>query len=156
MFDDYYYILGVSVGATQDQIKSAYRQLALKYHPDKNSDRNAGEIMRRINEAYFILKDPGIRARYDEAYLRYKAHFEDKDKSAGFEVKDRFVFSDKLKEDIRNAKRMASELAEKGLKELIEMLSDGIGAVRSVSYDMLIAWILSGILFSVLAASCQK
>jgi len=63
---DYYAILGVSRDASQEEIKKAYRKLALKYHPDKNpDDPSAEERFKEINEAYAVLSDPEQRARYD-------------------------------------------------------------------------------------------
>jgi molecular chaperone DnaJ len=63
---DYYKILGVSSEATQDEMKKAFRQLALKYHPDRNQgNKDAEEKFKEINEAYSCLSDPEKRAHYD-------------------------------------------------------------------------------------------
>ena len=63
---DFYHILGIDQGATSEEIKKAYRQLAQKYHPDKNAnDPEYGERFKEINEAYSILSDPEKRAVYD-------------------------------------------------------------------------------------------
>lgn len=65
-YKDYYAILGVPRNATQEEIKRAYRRLALKYHPDRNpGDKIAEEKFKEISEAYEVLSDPEKRAIYD-------------------------------------------------------------------------------------------
>jgi curved DNA-binding protein CbpA len=63
---DYYAILGVPTTATEEEMKHAYRQLALRHHPDRNpGDRRAEERFKEISEAYAVLMDPGRRREYD-------------------------------------------------------------------------------------------
>lgn len=63
---DYYEILGVGRDADENEIKKAYRKLAMKYHPDRNpGDKTAEEKFKEINEAYEVLSDPEKKARYD-------------------------------------------------------------------------------------------
>ena len=64
---DYYEVLGVSKTATEDEIKKAYKKLAIKYHPDRNpDDKEAEEKFKEAAEAYDVLHDPQKRARYDQ------------------------------------------------------------------------------------------
>ncbi|MDE5736662.1 MAG: DnaJ domain-containing protein, partial [Bacteroidales bacterium] len=64
---DYYEVLGVDKSATPDEMKKAYRKLALKYHPDRNpGDKEAEEKFKEAAEAYDVLSNPDKKARYDQ------------------------------------------------------------------------------------------
>lgn len=65
MGKDYYKMLGIEKGATDDDIKKAYRKMALKYHPDKNKAAGAEEKFKEIAEAYEVLSDKKKRDVYD-------------------------------------------------------------------------------------------
>jgi molecular chaperone DnaJ len=63
---DYYEVLGIEKGASEDEIKKAFRKLAIKYHPDKNrGNKEAEEKFKEINEAYQVLSDPEKKSNYD-------------------------------------------------------------------------------------------
>ena len=63
---DYYEVLGVDRKATKDEIKRAYRKLALKYHPDRNKDDKSAEAkFKEISEAYAVLSDAEKKKQYD-------------------------------------------------------------------------------------------
>ncbi|MDR1684714.1 MAG: DnaJ domain-containing protein, partial [Elusimicrobiota bacterium] len=63
--EDYYSILGVQRNASEGEIKSAYRKLAMKYHPDRNPSADAAQEFRRVNEAFEVLSDGQKRQMYD-------------------------------------------------------------------------------------------
>lgn len=73
-YKDYYKVLGVPRSAGADEIRSAYRKLAMKYHPDRNAgDKQAEEHFKDANEAYQVLSDPQKRARYDQLGSAYSS-----------------------------------------------------------------------------------
>jgi curved DNA-binding protein len=71
-FKDYYTTLGVSKTATQEEIKSAYRKLARKFHPDVSKEPDAEQKMQAVNEANAVLSDPEKRAAYDQVGQGYR------------------------------------------------------------------------------------
>ena len=62
---DYYEVLGLARSATGDEIKRAFRKLAMEFHPDRNAEAGAEARFKEINEAYEVLSDPDKRAAYD-------------------------------------------------------------------------------------------
>src|SRR5690606_35332168 len=74
-FKDYYTVLGVDKQASQDEIKKAYRKLAVKYHPDKNlGDKTAEEKFKEVAEAHEVLSDPEKRKKYDQLGSNWKQY----------------------------------------------------------------------------------
>lgn len=74
-YKDYYKILGIDKSSSQEDIKKAYRKLAVKYHPDKNpNDKNAEARFKEISEAYEVLKDPEKRKKYDQLGMNWKQY----------------------------------------------------------------------------------
>ena len=89
---DYYKILGVPRNATQEEIKKAYRRLALKYHPDRNrGNKEAEEKFKEINEAYAVLSDPEKRKQYDMfGSVEFEKRYSQEDIFRGFNFENIF------------------------------------------------------------------
>ncbi|MBR5101758.1 MAG: DnaJ domain-containing protein [Muribaculaceae bacterium] len=71
MFTDYYQVLEIPFGSTDEEIKKAYRAMSFKYHPDRNPNGDTTAIMQLINEAYSVLSDKNLREAYDFEYCRF-------------------------------------------------------------------------------------
>jgi DnaJ-class molecular chaperone len=97
--EDLYATLGVTPDADMKAVKSAYRRLAFKHHPDRNrDDPSAAEAMKRLNEAYAVLSDAGKRREYDElrrqfganAYERFRTRHSEQDIFSGSDINSVF------------------------------------------------------------------
>ena len=66
MGKDYYQTLGIPKASNEEEIKKAYRRMALRFHPDKNKEANAEDKFKEVAEAYEVLSDPKKRAVYDQ------------------------------------------------------------------------------------------
>lgn len=113
MFVDYYEILGIKYSVTSDEIKSAYRKLSMKWHPDRNQGRDTTDMMKLINEAYYTLKDNERRSRYDAEYALFYEQKRSSRKGSyhyeyEYDIKDERVYYD-MEEAKRNAKKLVDE-----------------------------------------------
>jgi len=91
-YQDYYKTLGVVRDASPDEIRKAYRKMAMRYHPDRNpGDKQAEEQFKRINEAYQVLSDPQKRAHYDRLGASYNQWRSSGGRSGDFKWDDFFT-----------------------------------------------------------------
>ena len=72
-YKDYYKIMNVDKTASQDEIKTSYRKLARKFHPDVSKEKDAESRLKDINEAYEVLRDKEKRAAYDQLGINWKS-----------------------------------------------------------------------------------
>jgi molecular chaperone DnaJ len=87
---DYYEVLGVPRDADEKTIKNVFRQLALKYHPDRNKEPGAEDKIKEIAEAYAVLCDPEKRAAYDSGGMVGVAGFSSEDLFGGINFQEIF------------------------------------------------------------------
>jgi len=89
---DYYEVLGVKKGASIEELKKAYRKLAVKYHPDKNpGDKQSEDRFKEINEAYAVLSDPKKKEQFDQyGSNNFHQRYSQEDIFKGFDVGDMF------------------------------------------------------------------
>lgn len=124
--EDYYEILGVEKTATEREIKSAFRKLALQYHPDKNDDPNAEVEFRKIAEAYEVLGNAENRKKYDKfghssaGFGDFKFNFDFKDFFSKFE-EQMADLDDKMSQFGEQMSKMADSL-----KNVFAGVGDGI------------------------------
>jgi DnaJ-class molecular chaperone len=140
MVKDYYKILNVKKSASSDEIKKAYRQAALFWHPDKNKNNNAHEKFILINEAYNILMDAQKRIIYDELY---DIHFNKKINIVKFEEKKEYkVYT----EWVKKARAEAEWLSKKPIDDILTNSFHFLD-----KYGILILFIVFGLFFLILS-----
>lgn len=136
---DYYEVLGVKKGASEDEIKKAYRRLAMKHHPDRNSDDSEAEArFKEAKEAYEVLGNPEMRAKYDQfgfAGLDGMAQ--------GFHSAEGFgdIFGDLFSDIFGSSRRGARQARGADLQYLMELELEeaAFGVEREINVQNMIA-----------------
>lgn len=152
MFKDYYKILGISKLASSQEIKSAYRAMSMRWHPDKNPNADVTNIMQDINEAYTILKDENKRERYDKEYDIFFEQsstepFEQRVNDSSEKYEYHYdVQDDTLREDIADARRYAKDLVNEFFKSFKKASQDA----ASGAWEEAKVYIYAGIFLTIL------
>jgi molecular chaperone DnaJ len=137
---NYYAVLGVSLQASQEEIKKAYRKLALQFHPDRNrGDRQAEHKIREVNAAYEVLGDPDARKTYDRLRLGYVEPMvsrRDSEPEPDESVSPSMVLQrmeETLKEESRKQLFMVLIRNAQKIKEELEIIRERV--IRAQGYD---------------------
>ena len=158
MFIDYYSILGISQLASISEIKSAYRSMAMKWHPDRNHGVDTTEMMKLINEAKLILTDDEARVRYDKEYLNFKSYQQSNEKvrkrpedkkepENSKEENATYRFDDEiLKKWMENARRQSI----RNFQEMINEFRDSSIAGFSTFFKTAIMALTVGVIFVII------
>ena len=148
-FKDYYAILEIDRQSSQDEIKTAYRLLSKKWHPDLNPEKDVTRKMQDINEAYAILKDPVKKERYDFEYDNcYKATLTKHEEKQKTESRQEYeVHDEHLKQDINEAREYAEDLVAEFFKSLKETSKVAVKG----AWDEAKGYLVAGIIISVIA-----
>jgi len=129
-YKDYYKVLGVSSTATQEEIKKAFRTLALKYHPDKTKgDRAAEEKFKEINEANEVLSDPEKRKKYDQFGQDWKHYQEAGGQPGGFDW-SRYASGQGGRGRQMSSEEFESMFGSGGVGDIFELLFGQRGGTR--------------------------
>lgn len=140
MLPDYYQTLGVGRNASLAEIKKAYRQLALRYHPDRNKASDAHQTFIEINEAYLILADDEARAKYDSAFGAFSGGTSSypSETSADYSTVESWA---------RKARSQSESYAQMSFKDFSKFVS---GVVREVGFQgkQIIFYAISGVFFT--------
>ena len=151
-FKDYYAILGIACSASADEIRSAYRAMSVKWHPDKNPGVDVTSKMQDINEAYAILKDAEKRARYDKEYALFTGQIHMRKEMSPEQNDDnewRYsydVHDEELKEDIKTARAYSEKIVSEFLKSLKSASKDAAKG----AWEGARGWILGGVIFFII------
>ena len=133
--EDYYQVLGVDKNATAKQIKEAYRQLAFKFHPDRNKENiGAVEQMKKVNEAYAVLSNSAKKREYDtlknqfgsSAYSHFRNNYSEQDIFSGSDINH--IFEEMAKNfGLRGSNEIFKEFYGRGYRQF-EFKKPGVSA----------------------------
>lgn len=170
-FKDYYKILEINQIATQKEVKAAFKNQAVKWHPDKNLEIDTTQKMQEITEAYLILKDKEARGHYDREYLKY-AEFIKKSNplykehtSKGYKhsrstnntKEANYEFDDKtLKKWIKNARVQAVDLAKQTIHEIGELSATAAKSAGLKMLQLFISYAIIGIISLLILKTCAN
>lgn len=131
-YKDYYKILGVDKKSSEAEIKSAYRKLAMKYHPDRNpGDKTAEEKFKDINEAYEVLKDSKKRARYDQLGSSYNEYQRTGGAPGGFDWSQWYTQQPRGQTQQVNVEDIFGEFG--GFSDFFSQIFGGMGGARQTT-----------------------
>ena len=152
-FVDYYNLLNLDLNFRTEELKSAYKKQAIKWHPDKNPNLDTTLRMQQINEAYLILKDYYSRKMYEKEYIRYQKYQEQSKRQGqaklGYEVQN-----ETLRTRILKARQKARKLAEQSLEDTIGMTIASGKAIIVEAVGRTIFFIGIALIFSLLFKAC--
>lgn len=157
MFVDYYKILAITSTSTVEEIKKAYRQQSLKWHPDKNPGVDTTQKMLDINAAFYILKDPIKKQRYDKEYHLFYDLNNDADYShnASKQHYRTYRFYDaQVNDDIKEANLYAKNLVDEFIRQFNKSSKDAAKGAWGEMLPYIIIALILPILFT-LIRSCQ-
>ena len=160
MFIDYYEILDTPLTSTPDEIKLAFRNQAIKWHPDRNLGIDTTFRMQLINEAYLILKDPEARLKYDVEYLKYKEFDRQSHSNNNFDSKNNFkseyeFYDEVLKRWVINARKQSVGLAKQTIGDLKGMAKVGLKEGFKASKEVFIFYVIISIVILFLTKTCN-
>lgn len=136
MIPNHYQTLEIEISATKDEIKKAYRRLALKFHPDKNKNPESHNIFIKINEAYLILYDSEARKKYDIEYHFYfgkKNQFEKSSYDYTSKEKESNFADEDLNKWTQNARKQAENFAKMTFDDFSNLI---LGIIKETSFQL--------------------
>lgn len=141
MFKDYYRVLKIDYPSSADEIKTAYRQQAMRWHPDRNPGRDTTSEMQEVVEAYYVLGNPERKARYDAEYRLYQAAHAQRTASSDYQVHDQHVW-----QDMASARQEASDY----MREFLDSLKKNGKAAAQGAWEELKKWLVILLIFLIL------